>query len=104
MDRVFIQISTLAPFVTYEYMQYQFIKNDAPGIHKNRQIHLKRNPSPNNEFKKFVESGMQKFCEDNELYILEDQDLRMRVEGVSLELSKDQATVFNFFFDDESKE
>jgi hypothetical protein len=47
---------------------------------------------------------MQKFCEDNELYILEDQDLRMRVEGVSLELSKDQATVFNFFFDDESKE
>ncbi len=103
LDRLFIYMSTLAPFITYEYMQYQFIKSELPLIHKNQQIHLRRDHHPSDDFNDFVESGMEKFCENNGLLIVKEKDLRTRIEGISLEVSGDKATVFDFFFEDETK-
>jgi hypothetical protein len=103
LNRVDIYISTLAPFVSYEYMQYQYLESEEPVVHKNRQIHLRRNHHPGDDFKNFVESGMEKFCENNGLLIVKEKDLRTRIEGISLEVSGDKATVFDFFFEDETK-
>lgn len=103
LNRLFIYISTLAPFVSYEYMQYQYVESEEPVVYKNRQIHLKFNHHPSDDFKGFVESGMKKFCENNGLLIVRERDLDTKIDGISLELSGDNATAFNFFFQDMSR-
>jgi hypothetical protein len=85
-------VSLLAPYAVYKHVRYE---------HSKGQIVLKSG-NGSEDWKKKVESGISDFCTGNNLLLISDDDLRRKVDGVSLELHGSNPTVFNVLFEDGS--
>ena len=91
LNRVYIWISALAPFMAYRFMEYEY---------KAGSLSLKMNHEPAIEFRNFVEHGVERFCDKNKHFIISEENLSKVVKGISLELAGKNSSVFNLFFED----
>lgn len=93
LNRVQVLISVLAPYLTFRFMKYKYL---------NGSISLESIYEPSIELRGYAESGVKKFCDKNNLFIISDENLKKEIKNISLELFGNNPSVFNLFFEDGS--
>lgn len=89
--RLHVLVSALAPYVVYKFVRYD---------HKDGNLRLEVIKSDGGGWYKQMEVAIFEFCQRNDLLFIADDKLKEPIKGMSLELHGEEATVFNFLFED----
>jgi hypothetical protein len=90
LNIVHVMVSALGPYVVYKPVMYEY---------KNGKIILE-SIDTESEWLKHVDISMAVFCKRNNLFLVNDVDLRKTIDNVSLELHGPNPSVYNFLFED----
>lgn len=90
--RIKIQISVIAPYAMYKFVQYDF---------KDGKIRMKEKFNSFIEKHSFVEKKVIEFLNMLNLTILYEDMLSVEIPNVSLEMKKTGVTIYNCLFEDE---
>lgn len=88
---VMVFISTIAPFSVIKYIKYT-------NYNQTNQLHEEY--SPLDEETKKIGENIMRLLEENEIEIIEEDILDIVVPNVSLEMKKENVTVYNCLFED----